>query len=273
MKSNCCTLLILLIIDFGAQSQEILLWPNGAPGAKTNGGEEKVRVYEPTGDHVVWNIHNPSIEPFLPEKNATGLAVIIAPGGGHRELWIDHEGYNVARWLQAKGITAFVLKYRLANEDSSTYTVDDHAVADMQQAIRYVRSHAKDWNINPDKIGVMGFSAGGEVAALTDMRKNFENAGNTSNASNFHALIYPGRSVRIVPNEKSSPVFIACGYHDREDISKGMATLYLKYKELNISAEMHIYSNAGHGFGMRKDDTGASSKWMERMYDWMLELE
>jgi acetyl esterase/lipase len=96
--------------------------------------------------------------------------VIIAPGGGHRELWIDHEGYNPAKWLAEKGIAAFVLKYRLARDTNSTYTIDKDALADIQRAIRLVRSRAKEWNIDTARIGVMGFSAGGEVAALAAMR-------------------------------------------------------------------------------------------------------
>src|SRR5213075_640289 len=99
-----------------------------------------------------------------------GCAVIVAPGGGHRELWSDHEGHNVARWLSEHGIAAFVLKYRLARETNSNYTVDGHALADMQRALRLVRSRATEWGIATNRIGVMGFSAGGEVAFLSAQR-------------------------------------------------------------------------------------------------------
>jgi endo-1,4-beta-xylanase len=97
-------------------------------------------------------------------------AVIIIPGGGHKELWVDHEGNNLAQWLSARGIAAFVLKYRLAREPNSTYTVDDHALADTKRAIRLVRSRAQEWGIAPSRVGVIGFSAGGELAALSGMR-------------------------------------------------------------------------------------------------------
>ena len=107
------TCLLLINMSAVAQSNEILLWPNGAPGSEGKMGKEKLRLVEE--DHVISNIHNPSITPYLPSKEkATGAAVIIAPGGGHRELWITHEGYNPARWLSDRGIAAFVLKYRLA---------------------------------------------------------------------------------------------------------------------------------------------------------------
>ncbi len=272
--------LILIVSNLYSQNKVILLWPEGAPESIINGGKENIRVYDPTGDHVVSNVHNPTITAYIPTKEtATGLAMIIAPGGGHRELWIDHEGYNIAKKLSENGIAAFVLKYRLANEEGSVYTVDEHSVGDMQRAIRIIRSSAIEWNIDPNKIGVMGFSAGGEVAALTDMTSDtiFIDSENRidkmSSKPNFQTLIYPGNSERITPNAQSSPVFIVAGYHDRDDISKGMATLYLKFKDLNISAEMHIYANAGHGFGMRKTDSGAISKWIDRMIDWMNEID
>src|SRR6185503_10551191 len=114
------------------QPKEIPLWPAGAPGSQEKAGEEAVRV-TPDGEHVVSNVHKPSITPYLPSKDkATGAAVVIAPGGGHRELWIDHEGHNLARWLSARGIAAFVVKYRLAREANSTYKVDEHALSDIQ---------------------------------------------------------------------------------------------------------------------------------------------
>jgi acetyl esterase/lipase len=106
------------------EPKEILLWPGVAPGSEGKTGPEKVRIAE-GGDHVISSIHKPSITPYLPgAAQGTGAAVIIAPGGGHTELWIDHEGYNPAKWLQAHGVAAFVLKYRLAREPGSTYTID-----------------------------------------------------------------------------------------------------------------------------------------------------
>jgi endo-1,4-beta-xylanase len=266
--------LILCSIYGTVQSQEILLWPNGAPGSEGKTAKEKVRVAE-TGDHVVSGINFPSITPFIPAAGtATGAAIIIAPGGGHRELWIDHEGYNEAKWLSEHGVTAFVLKYRLAREEGSTYTVDEHALGDIKRALRLVRSRAKEWGIDTARIGVMGFSAGGEVAALAAMR--FDNGKQNSDAIEsqsshpaFQALIYPGNSARFEVTKASPPVFIVCGYGDRADIANGMAQLYMKYKDLGVPAELHIYSQAGHGFGMRTSNHSASAKWPERLIEWM----
>jgi len=281
MKNSKHYLLFVLItfLCFAAYAQQnppIMLWSNGAPGANPNGGEETVRIYEPTGDHVISNIHSPSIIPFIPAKDkSTGVAIIIAPGGGHRELWIDHEGYNAANLLSENGIAAFVLKYRLAKQENSTYTVDKDEVNDMLRAIRFVRSHSVEWNIDPNKIGIIGFSAGGEVAGLADMNADDGSADakdsidTFSSKPNFQALIYPGGTNRIIPTDQSSPAFLVCGYHDRDDISKGIADLYLKFKELNIPAELHIYANAGHGFGIRKGDKGASSKWIDAFIAWI----
>lgn len=263
--------------------QVIFLWPDKVPGAATaggagataSGGAEKVRIAE-TGDHVISNIHHPSVT-FYPavKSKATGAAIIIAPGGGHVEEWIDHEGYRPAQWLSDHGVSAFVLKYRLAKEPGSPYSVDIESLSDIQRAIRYVRSHAKEWGIDPSKIGVMGFSAGGELAALAAMRydsvplKVNDAVDGYSSRPDFQALIYPGNSGRFTVTPNSPPVFILCGYKDNPNISEGMAKLYLSYKALNIPAELHIYGNVGHGFGIRASNKGAVADWPQRLYDWM----
>jgi acetyl esterase/lipase len=263
---------------FAQTNKEILLWPDGVPGQAHKTGQEKVRVAE-TGDHVVTNIHFPSITPYLPKKeNNTGAAIIIAPGGGHRELWIDHEGYNVAKWFSEQGVAAFVLKYRLSKQDSSTYTIDGDELADMQRAIQLVKSKSAEWKIDTAKVGVMGFSAGGEVAALSAMRFSHANEGASNDVEKqssrpaFQALIYPGNSSRYTVAKDSPPLFIACGYEDRDDIAKGMAELYLKYKQAGVPAELHIYSNAGHGFGMRSTTKGAVAGWYLRLKEWLIDI-
>jgi acetyl esterase/lipase len=261
-----------------AQPAEILLWSKGAPGSEGKIIKEAVRVTE-TGEHVISSIHAPSITPYLPAHGkATGAAIIIAPGGGHRELWIDHEGHNPARWLQERGIAVLVLKYRLAREANSTYSIDEHALADIQRAIRYVRSRAREWNIDPHKLGVMGFSAGGEVAALSAMRfdNGKQNAADTIDRQpskpDFQVLIYPGNSQRYEVSKESPPIFILCGYNDRPDISLGMAQLYQKYKEAGVPAELHIYAKPGHGFGLRDTNQDAVSGWPERLLEWMTDF-
>src|SRR6266498_916894 len=259
------------------QQKEIPLWPNGAPGSEGKTGKEAVRVTA-DGEHVVSNVHNPSITAYLP-TGAVGkpprTAVIIIPGGGHRELWVDHEGYNLAQWLSAHGIAAFVLKYRLAREPNSTYTVDDHALADTRRAIRIVRSRAQEWGIAPSSVGVIGFSAGGELAALSGMRFDSGNKDATdpiereNSRPDFQALIYPGSTGRIVVTKDSPPAFLVCGYKDRPDISQGLAEVYLKFKAAGVPAELHIYASASHGFGVRDKNHQAFGTWPARFQEWL----
>ena len=271
----CC---LLLSTAFAQEPKEILLWPAGAPGSEGKSGAEAVRI-TPDGEHVVSNIHQPSLTPYLPAKEkATGAAVIVAPGGGHRELWMDHEGHNFAKWLAGRGIAAFVLKYRLAREPNSTYKIEEHGWADTQRAVRLVRSRAAEWGINPARVGVAGFSAGGEVAALVAMRND---AGNKDSADlieressrpDFQAMIYPGQSGKIIPTKGAPPIFLLAGYKDRPDISRGLAEVYLRFKDLDIPAELHLYATAGHGFGMRERNKSAVATWPARFEEWLSEL-
>jgi acetyl esterase/lipase len=277
MKNSTFYIIVIAFLAISwDEPKEILLWPQGAPGSEGKSGAEKVRIFTETGDHVVSGINRPSITPYIPAANlATGAAVIIAPGGGHRELWIDHEGYNPARWLQERGVAAFVLKYRLSKEENSPYTLEDHSLADITRAIRLVKSKAREWKIDTAKVGVMGFSAGGELAAWAAMRpaKGIPNAADLvdreSSRVAFQALVYPGGSSKFEVSKTSPSLFLVGGYNDRADIAEGMAQLYIKYKQAGIPAELHIYSKAGHGFGMRKTTGGAVAGWPQRLFEWL----
>jgi endo-1,4-beta-xylanase len=283
MKNNLMTLVFCLFTAFSVLSasaagtpQQILLWPNGAPGSENDTNAETMRIDPATGNHVFTYVHNPSITVYLPSRRkATGAAVVIAPGGGHREIWIDHEGYNVARWLSDHGVAAFVLKYRLAKATNSIYTVDRDELDDMQRAIRLVRSRADEWKINPQHLGVMGFSAGGELAFLAGMHPDDGAADATdpiqqqSCRPDFEALIYPGNLPRIVITTNSPPAFLACGANDRPDISEGLPKVYLEFKKDKVPVELHIYSGVGHGFGVRPTNTGAVAKWPELFDEWL----
>lgn len=248
------------------------LWPHGAPGSEARATEaEKVE-----GNNVC-NVHNPTITPYLPEADkATGTAVIICPGGGHSKLCLGHEGYALAEWFREHGIAAFVLKYRLARELGSTYTIQDHAMADARRAIRTIRSRAAEWHIQPDRIGILGFSAGGELAAFAAMQNDpgqkdaADPIEQQSSRPDFQGLIYPGTSGLFNAEKGMPPLFIAAGYSDRPDISEGMATLYLKYKAAGVKAEMHLYANAGHGFGYKPDaKPSAAARWPDRFVEWL----
>src|ERR1043166_8254568 len=151
-------------VTFAAESPpEILLWPKGAPGSEGKTGKETL-AKSASGEISVWNIHQPSLTAYLPAKEkATGTALLVVPGGGHRVLAITHEGYNVAEWLRERGIAAFVLKHRLARETHSTYKIEVEALADTKRATASIRAPAQEWGFDPGRVGAIGFSAGGEL--------------------------------------------------------------------------------------------------------------
>jgi acetyl esterase/lipase len=253
----------------------IAVWPGVPPGSEDKSSDETVRVTD-AGEHVVSNVHRPTLTVYLPAAGrATGAGVVVMPGGGHRELWVDHEGHNVASWLRERGVAAFVLKYRLAREANSTYSIEEHAFRDAQRALRIVRSRAPEWQVLPELVGVMGFSAGGELAALTAMRHDAGAAdapdpiSRQSSRPAFQALIYPGRSGDIVPTKESPPAFLACGFNDRADISEGLANVYLLFKKAGVQTELHVYSGVGHGFGLRARSQGPVAGWPQRFLEWL----
>ncbi len=267
--------LLLATPAFAADPPEIPLWNGVAPGSEGKTGAEVIET-SASGERRVWNIHRPTLTPYLPAQDkANGAAVIIAPGGAHRFLCVDHEGCNIARWLQDRGVAAFVLKNRLAKETNSTYQIEGEALADLQRAIRLVRSRAQEWNLNPQAVGVMGFSAGGELASLASLRYDAgqpeaaDPVARPGSKPDFQALIYPGRSANILPTKDSPPAFLLCGYGDRPDISEGLAEVYLRFKKAGVPAELHIYSDAGHGFGMRANAKGSVGNWLARFDDWL----
>jgi acetyl esterase/lipase len=272
---SASALLPVLCAMAAAAPEVVVLWPNGAPGSEGKTGEEVVQV-QAAGDHVISNVHRPSITVYLPSKEtATGAAVVIAPGGGHNSLWVDHEGLNEGQWLSEHGVAAFVLKYRLAREKGSTYTIEGDSLADMQRAIRLVRSRAAEWSIDPNRVGVMGFSAGGELAALAATRFDMGNDAapdpidRQSSKPSFQALLYPAIPKDMKLSKDTPPAFLACGENDRLDISQGLPELYLALKKAGAQAELHVYTGVGHGFGLRTTTKGPVAQWPSRFLEWM----
>ena len=260
----------------GAGSHPVIpLWPAGAPGSEARKDEpEKV-----VGNNVT-NIHFPTLTLYLPAKDQnTGCAVVVCPGGGHRFLVMPKEGYDVAQWLAAHGIVALVLKNRLARDDANPadtpqpYTIERDSLADAQRAIRLVRSRAAEWGIDPARVGIIGFSAGGELAALAAMRSDAGQAqaadpiDRFSSRPGFQGLIYPGQSQKISPAPGAPPAFLACGADDRPDISQGLPMVYLLFKKAGVPVELHIYAGVGHGFGLRP---GPAAGWPDRFREWLV---
>jgi beta-galactosidase len=257
------------------QPQTMPLWPKGAPGSEGKLAAESVRL-SAQGEHIVSNVHAPSISVTLPKSDtATGAAVIVIPGGGHTELWMDHEGYEVAAYLADHGIAAFVVKYRLARAPGSTYTVEGDSLADIKRAIRLVRSRALQWHVDSDRVGVMGFSAGGELAALAATR--YDEGGRDaadpverqSSRPNFQALLYPGIPKEMSLSKQTPPAFLLAGADDSPTISRGLASLYVEFRKAGVPAELHLYDGVGHGFGLRSSNSGPVAAWPRRFLDWL----
>jgi endo-1,4-beta-xylanase len=231
-------------------------------------------------EHRVATVNTPSLTPYLVRgvKSPTA-AIIIAPGGGHQWLSIDHEGYDVAKYLSGHGVAAFVLKYRLAKEKGSRYTVDKDALGDMQRAIRMVKARAAEWNIDPARVGVMGFSAGGELAVMAAQRYHADAPASGSDAVEqksdkpaFEVLMYPGGLTPEVigkVTKQMPPGFLLCGADDRDTIAQNLAELFVAMRKAGVSAELHEYAGVGHGFGLRLSQHGAVADWPAVLVQWM----
>jgi endo-1,4-beta-xylanase len=260
------------------RGQEIRLWPNGAPGSE---GETAAEVFESAAGSKLPKrftvVHYPSIYVFLPAQDkANGMAVIVAPGGGHSQLVIDKEGWDIADWLNRNGIAAFVLKYRLARAPGSHYAVDREALADAARAVRMVRARATEWGVDPARIGFMGFSAGGEVTALIETRFDAGNAGaadpleRVSSRPDFAAAIYPGfKPGSITVPKDAPPTFLMCTDEDRAHVVTTV-NLYLDLEKQGVPTEMHIYASGAHGVGMRPSHLPVAT-WPDRLRDWMVD--
>jgi endo-1,4-beta-xylanase len=259
------------------EPQVIPLWPAGAPGSEGKSDPEIVVEQAKDGRHDrrVSRIHSPSLTVYLPPRDkATGAAVVICPGGGHRVLAIDHEGYEVAQWLNSIGVAGFVLKYRLRQTEGAGYKVETHALADAQRAVRLVRSRAAEWGIDPKRVGMMGFSAGGELTALAGSRFDSGSEGASdpidrlSSRPDFLVLVYPGgRPESFSVTKETPPAFLVVAGDDAISAQRTIAS-YSALKKAGVSAELHVYARGGHGFGMR-DRPVPVTKWTARLQEWM----
>jgi acetyl esterase/lipase len=263
----------LVVTSLRAESPVVIsLWADGAPGSTARKDEP-----EKAKDYWVKNIHNPSLTVFLPSKEkANGTAMVICPGGGHRELVFNAEGVEPGQFLANLGVTAFVLKYRLAREEGSPYDLEKHTAIDIQRAMRLVRSRSGEWGINPDRIGVMGWSAGGEVAAMVAYRrvagdeKAVDPIERVSAKPNFQIVIYPGSygTPEKVPPD-SPPAFFLCA-NDDKGAARNIARMLEKYQAAGVPVEVHVYTEGQHAFNMGQRSKFTSIRaWPQRMADWL----
>ncbi|ALM07577.1 1,4-beta-xylanase [Sediminicola sp. YIK13] len=274
-------LLLIMMIPTLLLSQEIVHLPSENSLEIEWKGSEKTYYSEIWKTQVVTNVSKPSMEVFRPDPSLTnGTAVIIAPGGGLYAHSINSEGNDVARWLNSKGITAFVLKYRLVptgedavsdlNTDGEQVTVKATKVLPLStedglNAIRYVRKHSGELDVDSNKIGFMGFSAGGAVTMSVIYSASKEDR------PDFLVPIYPWMDIVPFHDTPSNgpPMLIICATDDPLGLAPASIALYTSWAKKGIATELHMYSKGGHGFGMKTQGL-PSDNWIERFYDWSI---
>lgn len=290
--------LFLIIQTQLFSQQELELWSENVPFAIQNDTVSEEVTTGENGIVRVKYVKNPTIKVYLPDKEkATGAAVIICPGGGYSILAIDHEGHQVAEWLQSMGIAGIVLKYRLP-EDFLMTNKEIVPLLDAQQAIRLTRKKATEWNIKPNKIGIMGFSAGGHLAATATTHFN-QAVGNISEVTSvrpdFSVLVYPVISFKafghkwtrfrllgdnpapdeiarysneLWVNKDTPPVFLVHSSDDKGVPVENSIRFYRQCVKHDVPAAMHIFETGGHGYGMGRP-SGPEGNWPELLGQWL----
>lgn len=276
------TVAVAMLVPYAhAQNRELPIWPGGAPGSET-WTQKEIHSPESTANNwkTVRNVVIPTITVFQPEKSkANGTGIIICPGGGYEVLNWESEGTLLAQWLTERGVTAFVLKYRLmrvpadpkgtSNDPASTRSnADDElavfqlAVMDGVQAVKFVRQRAAEFGVSSDRIGTMGFSAGGDVAMGTAIDYD------ASSRPNFAAMIYGGFTRSTSPPADAPPIFLAVAQDDAHGFAKAGEEISSWWRRAHHSAELHIYATGGHGFGMGQQGLPIDH-WVDRFSDWL----
>lgn len=277
--------ILLLCISVANAQKVIPLYPGKVPGSEKWDWKEGEMFSDVWQTRVVYNVSTPTLTAYLPPPRlANGTAVVICPGGAFHALSIDSEGNDVAKWLVSKGISAFVLRYRLVKSETKdpvkeltdkmregeSFHEDNArliplAIADGLEAVRYVRKHAAEYKIDPARIGIVGFSAGGTVTAGVAFQ------GEGESRADFVAPIYPYIPASMndapVPDD-APPMFVLAASDDQLGLAPHSVALYNKWTEARKSAELHLYANGGHGFGMRTQSL-PSDTWIDRFGDWL----
>ncbi len=264
------------------------LWPGSPPGEPKPLAEEEKDTTGPKGDLVagkrvirLGNVSKPTLTVYRPagERN-TGAAVVVCPGGGYHILALDLEGTEVCEWLTSRGVTAVLLKYRVPAPLNSKRRLAP--LQDAQRAISLVRSRAKEWNVDPKRIGILGFSAGGSLAARTATgwaKRSYEGIDSADEAScrpDFAILVYPaylidekkGGLIADLPVTKETPSMFLVHAADDPLPAENSVQMYRALRRVKVPAELHIYASGGHGYGLRKTDKPCT-RWPERCADWL----
>jgi acetyl esterase/lipase len=253
------------------QPQVIHLWANGAPGF-----ENRKDIPEQARDYWVKNINNPSVTVYMsPKEKANGCAVVVAPGGGFRELVFNAEGKQAAEFLNTIGVTVFALKYRLPNEENSPYTLEN-VRQDAYRAIRLVRSRAGEFNIDPKRIGMLGFSAGGAVVMMVAFDKGdgdpkaIDPIDRVNGRPDFQMMVYPGGEVPVKIPSDAPPAFLLCANDDEYGCDKVTMDLLQKFREAKVTIEAILLAWGKHAFNMGDRSSLITVRtWPQRMADWL----
>jgi acetyl esterase/lipase len=287
MKCRAMTLLLAMLCPAWVVAEEpssvIKIWPGKAPGETMEFEREEVqppRDGENPPTTRITNVSRPTLHVFpAPKEKRNGAAIVICPGGGFRILAWDKEGTEVAAWANSIGVTAFVLKYRVPTFDRQPRW--QAPVQDAQRAISLVRARAAEWNVDPARIGILGFSAGGEAASMAAVRHDqrlYDAADAVDNVScrpDFAVLIYPGGIVdekgelkaEYQVTRQSPPVFFAHAFNDNVRCEASVE-LFLALRRAGVASELHVYSAGGHGFGLRPSSHPAAT-WPKRCEEWL----
>ncbi len=263
--------------------QVVFLWPAGSPTLQ--GASEKELLSPPNSQpgqriNSIKNVHNPSIEVHLaPADKATGTAIIVAPGGGHSQLVWASEGTDIAKWLNSIGVSAFVLKYRLAQTPNYHYTVEGEALQDTQRAMRIVRARAKEWGVKPDHVGILGFSAGGALAALADIRFDRGKPASTdpieqqSCRPDFVGLVYAGWApMDITAPKDAAPAFLTSAGKDDEFHARETVEFFSSLFKAGVPADLFIYGHGGHGGAINPRKGIPFGTWHIRFQEWLADM-
>ena len=271
MRTTFLALFAILFLQNATAADTLPIWPGTAPGSENWTWSEESSTQADGTIGTVRNVVKPSLVLYRPDvRLANGTAILVFPGGGFQNLAYGKEGDGIAKWLNSLGITAIVVKYRVAHSQSGETLDNDTknertkatiplAVQDAKQAMRVVRQHAKEWDLKPDKIGVMGFSAGGYLAIALGASSEAETK------PDFVAGIYPGSPGTMAPTHNSPPLFIAVA---ADDFLPPTMRALDAWTKVEASVELHLYAKGGHGFALRKEGLPVNS-WTDRFIDWM----
>jgi acetyl esterase/lipase len=293
LKPLLFSLILSMNNNFNAQNEVIELWKNGVPNAISSADYQE--FHDEKMDRI-GKVSIPTLTVFIPEK-PNGTSVIICPGGGYQFLAINKEGYKTAEWFNTIGITAFVLKYRLPSDEiMENKTIGP--LQDAQESVKFIKRNAKKWNLNPDKIGILGYSAGGHLAASLSTKYDenvYQTVDSVSAKPNFSLLIYPvismanaithnGSKNKLLGNAASTALveqfsaekhvnaqtpstFLVHAIDDKAVVVENSINYFLALRKHNVISEMHLYQKGGHGFGLGKEAT--SEFWTSHCEKWL----